>query len=189
VGQIAELSSDEDKAYISDIVQKFILENHIDHFTTEEKNHHKLGHINRFIGTLRNLNSERNFTEARMDELVSEYNASRHKAINKAPNQFTETDEVRNITDKLNEDDAKNILDLKPGVHVKVLDEQLFKKRHNYSDEIYRLNSKDRHHYIVEAEDKSVMASPRHKLKLVSGGILGKSLKDAKRGLIEKITD
>jgi hypothetical protein len=191
VGQIAELSSDQDKAYLSDMVQKFILENHIDHFSTEEKNHHKLGLINRFIGTLRNLNSKRNFTEARMNELVSEYNDSRHRAINKAPNQFTETDEIKYVADKLNEDDAKNILGLKPGDHVKVLNEHLFKKRRNYSDEVYRLNSKDGNQYIVEAEDKSVMTYPRHKLKLValrhdqrsvSGGAIGKSLNDAKRG-------
>jgi transposase InsO family protein len=61
VGQITELSSDQDTAYLSDIVQKFILENHIDHFTTEEKNYHKLGIINRLIKTLRDLNTERNF--------------------------------------------------------------------------------------------------------------------------------
>jgi hypothetical protein len=124
-----------------------------------------------------------------MNELVSEYNSSRHAAINKAPDQFTETDEIKYIANKLNEDDAKNILDLKPGDHVKVLNEQLFKKRRNYSEEVYQLNSKDGNQYIVEAEDKSVMAYPRHKLKLVSGGIIGKSLNESKRGLIDKITD
>jgi hypothetical protein len=81
---------------------------------------------------------------------------------------------VKYIADKLNLNDAFDDQGSKPGDNVKVLKEQIFKKRRNYSDEVYRLNSKDGNQYIVEAEDKSFMAYIRHKLKLVSGGKIGR---------------
>jgi hypothetical protein len=95
-----------------------------------------------------------------MQELIIEYNSSRHSGIATSPDNFTETDEVKYIAHKLNLNDAIDDQGPKPGDHVKVLDEQIFKKRRNYCDEVYRLNSKDGNQYIIKAEDKSVMAYP-----------------------------
>jgi hypothetical protein len=61
---------------------------------------------------------------------------------------------VKYIAHKLNLNDAIDDQGPKPGDIVKVLNEQTIKKRRNYSNETYRLNSKDGNQYIVEAEDK-----------------------------------
>jgi hypothetical protein len=61
VGTITEFTSDEDAANLSKEIQDFMLANHINHFATEVNNHHILGIVNRFIKTIRDLNSDKKF--------------------------------------------------------------------------------------------------------------------------------
>jgi hypothetical protein len=88
VSKVNELESDEDSASISNDVQNFMLQNHINHITTEENNFNILGIINRFRKTLRDMNQERDFTDEGIDNIIEEYNSSKHSSINKSPNSF-----------------------------------------------------------------------------------------------------
>ena len=88
------LTSDQDNAYLSDRVLSFLREHKIGYTTTEDNNHNVLEIINRFIRTLRDLNSGEEFTEPRMKELINEYNRSPHWSLKgKSPNEITDEDD------------------------------------------------------------------------------------------------
>jgi transposase InsO family protein len=129
VGIINELTSDEDSAYLSAEVQNFMLQNHINHITTEENNHHILGIVNRFIKTLRDLNQDRDISDQSMNSIIEEYNSSKHSSIHKSPNNFNKEDEVNWINKKVNETHAKESHGIPEGSMVKVLNEGTFTKK------------------------------------------------------------
>jgi hypothetical protein len=189
VQNISELTSDEDTAYLSQEIQNYLLNHHINHYTTEENNHNILGIINRFIKTLRDLNSSRNFTPQVMSNILREYNKSPHSSIDKSPNNFNNNDEINYIGKKLEQTD--NILDddkFKPGASVRILDESKFnKKRLNYSKNLYKINAKDGYNYIVQAKDNSVLRFPKYKLMPDSKGVFAETIANDKKGVVEEI--
>jgi hypothetical protein len=190
VGAVTELESDEDPSYLSAEVQDFMLENHINHITTEENNHHILGIINRFTKTIRDLNQDRDITDENMNSIIEEYNSSKHSSIDKAPDKFDHKDEVNWMNDKMNETHNKESVGLPEGSLVKLLNEGSFQKRRmNYSKDSYRINSRDGHQYIVEAGDKSVGRYPGYKLKSVGRGKLAETMNDDKYGIVKEIKD
>ena len=63
-----------------------MIDKHIDHQTTFENDHNRLGIINRAIKTLRDLNNdERDFTVQSMKRALNAYNNSIHSSIGKEP--------------------------------------------------------------------------------------------------------
>jgi hypothetical protein len=125
-----------------------------------------------------------------MGSIISEYNSSKHSSIDKAPNNFDHRDEVSYINDKINETHNKEGVGLPKGSLVKILNEGSFKKkRMNYSKDSYRINSRDRNQYIVEAAYMSVGRYPGYKLKAVGRGKLAKTLSDDRYIVVDKITD
>ena len=62
----SSITSDQDQAYLTPDLTKFMIDNHIDHQTTFKNDHNRLGIINRVIKTLRDINSDRDFTNESM---------------------------------------------------------------------------------------------------------------------------
>ena len=91
--QVSSITSDQDKAYLSPEITKFMIDNHIDHQTTFTNDHNRLGIINRAIKTLRDINQERDFSIQSMKKALNAYNNSIHSATDKEPNEFNQTDE------------------------------------------------------------------------------------------------
>ena len=60
VKNVKSLTSDQDSAYLSDVVITYLKSKNVGYRTTEDNNHNVLGIINRFIRTLRDLNINEN---------------------------------------------------------------------------------------------------------------------------------
>lgn len=185
------LTSDQDSAYLSNEVLKFMNSNNIKYRTTEDENHNVLGIINRAIRTLRDLNNERDFTETSIDKIISEYNKSPHSSINKSPDEMNEKDEIEYIADKNTETlsiQSKN--DLNIGDHVRVvLDKKsIGKNRTNLSMYAYIIDDYDGNNFLVKSKDGSVESYPAYKLvKCDNRYRIANTIKNGKRGVIEKI--
>jgi hypothetical protein len=192
VGKINELTSDEDPSYLSHEVQEWMSENKINHYTTEEHNHHILGILNRFIKTLRDLNQDRRDVSVKdMPKLLEMYNNSKHSAIGKAPNEFTLDDEVQYIQDKfeqqfLRKQERSNGIAL--GDVVRVASEHKFgKKRMNYGREGYTVQSVDGNSVLIKGKDNAVARYPAYKLKVDPKAKIAKTANDDKYGVVDKI--
>lgn len=142
VKHVSSITSDQDKAYLSPEITKFLIDNHIDHQTTFTNDHNRLGIINRAIKTLRDINSERDFTTQSMKRSLNAYNNSIHSSTNKEPNEFTSTDEGHYIQAKTHETDERaNKFNLSKGSHVRVMNPPtpMKKKRLNLTSEAYKV--------------------------------------------------
>ena len=90
-------TSDQDPAYQTPSVVKWMQDNQIDYRTTHKNNHNILGILNRFVRTLRDLNGN-NRLEDNIQALISEYNQTVHSSLTingqrHSPNQMTANDE------------------------------------------------------------------------------------------------
>ena len=103
----SSITSDQDQAYLTPDITKFMIDNHIDHQTTFSNDHNRLGIINRAIKTLRDINHERDFTTQSMRKALNAYNNSIHSATGKEPNEFTPSDEDHYIQKKTYETDER----------------------------------------------------------------------------------
>ena len=158
---VAILTSDRDRAYLTDDVLRFLTEHHIEYHTTHNNNHNILGIINRFIRTLRDMNNERDFTEARMKELIDEYNKSPHRGIGYiAPDEMNSSRETKYVK-KTIEKNISNIT-LKEGDRVRIIQDKnpLTKRRGNLSNESYIIDDRDRNQMIIRARDGSIDTYP-----------------------------
>ena len=190
VPDVHSLTSDQDKAYLSNSITNLLLEHQIDHQTTLKNDHNRLGIINRVIKTLRDINHERDFTLKSMKHAVNAYNNSIHSSIGMKPNSFSETNESSYVNKmKTITDDRKAKYILKPGQRVRIMTEQQFgKKRLNLTPESYIIDSFYHNKYIVKAKDNSVSEYPRYRLFPVTNSKIAKSL-NTNRGIISKITN
>ncbi len=97
-----------------------------------------LGIINRFMRTIRDLNNGQNFTEERMQQLVSEYNNTPHTGIdNETPNNDMNADKEQEYIQSKIQTSAKNEYHFNIDDHVRiVLDKaKIGKNRTNLSKE------------------------------------------------------
>lgn len=188
---ISSITSDQDSAFLSKEILEYLKSNNIDYWTTSDNNHNILGIINRFMKTIRDLNSERDFTNERIQELINEYNDSPHKGINnETPNSMNNDKELEYIDNKNNETELANIKSFKIGDLVRIILEKnvIGKKRSNLSNESYIIDGKDRNMYIIKAKDGSVDLCPAYKLvKCDSRYKVADTIKNGKRGVIENI--
>ncbi|KAK8892195.1 hypothetical protein M9Y10_029418 [Tritrichomonas musculus] len=157
------ITSDEDTAYLSKFVIYFMREHNIIYTkTTTDNDHKKLGIINRFMRTIRNMK----VNEPNNDilTLVDSYNDMPHRSLNyKSPNEITEEDEIEYINKM---EKQVNPYDFKPGDIVRVvLDKSpLTKHRSNLSKQSYIVNSKDGNQFLIRSTDVSVDTIPGYKL-------------------------
>ena len=141
------ITSDEDSAYLSISVLDFMREHNIIYITTTDNDHNKLGIINRFMRTIRDMKA--NEPNNDILTLVDSYNDMPHRSLNyKSPNEITEEDELEYI-DKMKQ--QVNPYDFKPGDIVRVvLDKSpLTKHRSNLSKQSYIVDSKDGNQFLI----------------------------------------
>ena len=175
---ISSITSDQDPAYTTpDMLYLFQIFK-INHLRTTKNNHNKLGIINRFIKTLRDLNKEPTFTIQSMNKCIEVYNKHKHRAIGKSPNDFTYKDEMDYIRRKWRQTNyIRSAGLLNRNDHVRILDEELFKKkRFAYRPEYVKVIGIDRNAVQVQTDNelKNVETYPRYKLMLDNSPYLPK---------------
>ena len=180
------IESDEDTAYLSKTVLDFMRDHDIIYTTTTDNDHNKLGIINRFMRTIRDMKS--NEPKASILDLVDSYNDMPHRSLNyKSPNEFTKEDELEYIS-KMN--GQVNPYNFEPGDSVRVILDKnpLTKHRTNLSKQSFIVDSKDGNQFVIRSSDGSVDTVPGYKLvKSVNNVPLATSIKDGKRGIIKEI--
>ena len=191
VKQIQSITSDQDSAYLDSKVNKFMLDNKIDHQTTFTNDHNRLGIINRAIKTLRDLNNERDFTVQSMTRALNAYNNTIHSATNKEPNEFSKEDEEEYIENKTIETNLKsNMFNIPNNMYVRVMNppNQMKKKRLNLSDGSYKVAYKSGNKYVIKALDNTAAEFPRYRLVVDSKAKHSQSF-DNNRAIINEILE
>ena len=188
VVDVHSITSDQDTAYLSNDVLDFFKSKNIIYKTTEDNNHNVLGIINRFMRTIRDVIGENRYIdEKEMNDLIDSYNNSPHKSLNnKAPNDITKEDELNYIQMKT----KINPYDFETNDRVRIIlaNEPFSKKRNKVSKESYIVDSKSGNQFLVKAKDDSVDKLPGYRLIKSANNIpLANSLKNGKRGIVEKI--
>jgi len=190
VTTISAMTSDQDAAYLSQPILSFMTENKIDYRTTEDHDHNRLSIINRFIRTLRDMNSKPGFPKSKMKALVEAYNSSTHSSTNQAPDDMTPELEKVYIEAKRAQTDSMRLTDrLEPGTTVRIMTQPstFNKKRSNLTKELYEVSSNEGSQVLIKAADHSVATYPRFKLVPSNSGKLAPTIDQAKRGIIEAI--
>ena len=183
----AKLTSDEESAFVEKSVIQYLTNQHVEMHIITEKNHSSLGIIDRFIRTLRDMNTPtekstkqshhekyRSFTPKRMAKLIEIYNETPHGRIKCTPKEmFDDPDKEKEyIFEQLKKrDKQQGIKDLviKEGSFVRYIlprSNGMTKKRFQYSWECYKVESVQGNMYTLIARDGTVLNVPRYKLIL-----------------------
>ena len=191
VKNVYSITSDQDPAYLSNEFLDYIKSKNIIYRTTEDNNHNVLGIINRFMRTIRDMIGENRYiAEDEMKSLIEAYNETPHKSLNnRAPNDITENDEMEYIK-KMSKN---NPYDYKPDDRVRIVNIDgpswaKAKRRSRVSKEAYIVDSKIGNQFMIKAKDKSVDKYPGYQLVKTDNKNIAETLKDGKRGIIDKIT-
>lgn len=185
--QCKAIMSDEDAAYLSNTVLDFMQQHNIIYTTTTDNDHNKLGIINRFMRTIRDMR----FNQPKLSvlQIVDSYNDMPHGSLhNKSPNDITQDDELTYIHEM---EHQVNPYDFKPGDRVRIVfDANPFvKHRSNLSKVAYIVDSNDGNQFLIRSTDGSVNTMPGYKLiKATSNIPLATTLDDGKRGVVKSIT-
>ena len=184
VPNVVSILSDQDKAYLSYKVLTFMKEHNINYRTTQDNDHNKLGIINRFMRTIRDMRS-RNMAD--IIDIVNAYNNIPHAALNnKSPNKFSEEDEQQYIESQ----ESQNPYDFQANERVRlVLDKNpLQKHRTNLSKVSYIIDSRVGNQFIIKADDGSIDTVPGYKIVRSDKRVpLADSIKNGKRAIIKEI--
>lgn len=186
---ITNFTSDEDASYLSNQTLKFMRDNHIDYRTTTTHDHNRLGIINRVIRTLRDMNAERDFTNESMARCVKAYNNSIHSSIGMKPNEMNAKQENNYIEDMRQITDYKRS-SLPIGSTVRTVIPKTFSKRRNqFSEHAYIVDSMVGNKYLIRAKDDSVSVYPRHQLyhERNKNIKIADSIDNASTGIVKKI--
>ncbi len=186
---VTNLTSDQDRAYLSKPIIDFMIEHKIDYRTTTPHDHNRLGIINRAIRTIRDLADVRKLTTASMKKLLDAYNNSIHSSIQCKPNSMTDTDEQHYIHKMRAITDTKHSqFNLPKGSYVRTVQPKTFaKRRSNISNQSYVVDDLIGNKYIIKAKDHSVAEYPRHQLIPTKNKNIAKSIDANHRGIIDKI--
>ena len=169
-GDVKIITCDQDPAYTTYQMEEFFNKNGIKMYRTMDNDHNKLGIINRFIKTLRDMNHKPTFDKERMAYCIKLYNNHKHRGTGKAPNEFTSKDEINYIRKKWQQTQA--IRSIRPnyiGQRVRILDERnptMYKKRYNYEPEYVTVSGYSGNQAQVYSGNGNVEKYPLYKLKL-----------------------
>ena len=189
---ISAMTSDQDAAYLTESVLSFMKDHNIDYRTTEDHDHNRLSIINRFIRTIRDMNSKPHISTNKMKALLNAYNTTIHSSIGCAPNDMTNDLEKDYIERKRAHTDALRLTTrLDPGTTVRIMtaSDRFKKKRSNLSKELYTVAANEGSNVLIKGMDHSVASYPRFKLFPSTTGKLAKTIDEAKRGIVETILD
>jgi hypothetical protein len=191
------LQSDQDSAFLAKEILGYLKDQGIRYRTISDNDHHILGIINRFIRTIRDLSSDDSSNED-LKNIIKEYNKTPHSSLSEtlktemSPNQMTPDAEQKYI--KLKEHEFQLILsereDIPIGTKVRlVIDKDPLKKtRSNLSKTSYIVDSIEGNQYLIKSIDGSIDKVPFWKIVPCDSHIpLAKTIKNGKRGIIERI--
>ena len=188
------ITSDQDTAYLSNSVLDFMRDHNIIYTTTLDEDHNKLGIINRFMRTIRDMQSHestesqsRSRNNISVLDLVNSYNDMPHRALNnKTPNEFTKGDELEYI-DKMSHEHDPYAFQSGDTVRLVLDKSPLVKHRTNLSKEAYTVDSKVGNQFLIRSTDGSIDTVPGYKLVKCDGVPLATTIKDGKRGIVKEI--
>ena len=170
VPNIRQIVTDEDTAYTGTQMQALFKANNIKHITTRESGKHILGTINRFMRTIRDMNSpHRNISISQMHQLIAEYNERVHRTTNHKPNEMNEHDEKQFIMDQYQKEQAIKAATLIPtNTPIRIaLDQKLFEKRRlNFTQQAFAVQRMDGKEYVVKDINGEEFRVPRWKIKI-----------------------
>ena len=182
-----KLTSDEESAFVEKGNIKMLTDNKVMVHIITEQNHSALGIIDRFIRTLRDMNTPvqkskrqshdekyKSITPKRMTKLLDIYNSTFHSRIGCAPiemlnNPDLEKEYIFKQSEKREKQEEIKDLHLTEGSFVRYIipkSNGMNKKRYQYSHECYKIESVRGNMYTLIARDGTVMNLPRFKIML-----------------------
>ena len=207
-----KLTSDEEPGLCSKLNIDYLKENKCGLFIITEKQHSSLGIIDRFIRTLRDMNTpqekpireqstDKQFTyisEAKMKKLLYAYNNTVHSATKHTPQEMMdnprlEEEYIENCLKHNTQQQAIKDFKLKENDLVRYIlpNNQFVKKRYTVSRETYKIESIKGNMYTIIANDGTTMTLPRWRLIKVDtnenkrmGNTLGTN-----KGVIDKVLE
>ena len=182
-----KLTSDEESAFVEKGNIKMLTDNKVMVHIITEQNHSALGIIDRFIRTLRDMNTPvqksqrqshdekyKSISPKRMTKLLDIYNSTFHSRIGCAPidmfnNPDLEKEYIFKQSEKREKQEEIKDLHLTEGSFVRYIipkSNGMSKKRYQYSHECYKIESVRGNMYTLIARDGTVMNLPRFKIML-----------------------
>jgi hypothetical protein len=181
-----KISSDQEAAFVSDQICDFLEQNHVSQHIITQENHSSLGIIDRFIRTLRDMNTPRGdsinqskhdefktINPAKMTSLLNLYNNTEHTQINMTPQKMhSNPNDEKNYIFKMLEKKEKQEKKI-PDFHLQIGNlvryrlprrDFMTKKRSTYSVEYYKISGIDGFQYTIQASDGDTMTLPRWRL-------------------------
>jgi hypothetical protein len=182
--RVSSIVCDEESAFVSQEVVDFLTEKKISLKIINSQRHSALGVIDRFIRTLRDMNTPtvtgkrtsddpkyRDFTDKRMQKLLKIYNDTVHRTTKHKPNDM-EGDrnlEISYIIKRLYDRERRTKVtdaELKEGSFVRYIlpRKVLGKNRFKVSPEYYKISHRDGRAYVIMAKDGTVLTVARWRL-------------------------
>jgi len=181
----SKLTSDQEPGFLDKNNLQLLTDNKVLVQTVPDQNHSALGIIDRFIRTLRDMNTpvekgrrqshDEKYTfisEDRMTKLLNVYNKSYHTSIKCSPVQMfkdskLEKEYIMKMYDKYDRQQKIKNFDLKDGWFVRfIVPKNTKKKRYQLTKECYQINGKTGLMYNLVAQDGTEIIKPRFQLFL-----------------------
>ncbi len=182
-----KLTSDEESAFVAKDNIQLCKDNSVLVHIITEQNHSALGIIDRFIRTLRDMNTPnektmkqshdskyKTFTLKRMNKLIEIYNNTYHRRIKCTPKEMFDDNELEykyiesQLKQKHKQEDIRDF-NLSEGSFVRYVlpkNDLKMKKRYQLSRECYKIQAVKGNMYTLIAKDGTVMNLPRYRLTL-----------------------
>ena len=203
-----KLTSDEEPAFKSAQVKKYLSDNSIDQHIVLDQIHSTLGIIDRFIRTLRDMNTPttkskrqshddkyKSFTEKRMAKLINIYNSTEHSSIKMTPgemknNVMYEMEYVDRMVSKQEEQQRIKDFIIKDKSIVRIIlpkNNGITKKRYQVSNEYYTVEQRSGNIYTLMARDGTYIKKPRYQIILANTGNEAETIPGKWNGIIDEI--
>jgi hypothetical protein len=194
VKEINSITSDREASFISQQVIDYLIDQNIDLQTTEDNDKKRLGIIDRFIRTIRDMHDDDDgISESEMQSILHEYNNSPHSKIQHTPIQFekdisAEPKYIQALEDYTDELEAKFPLHKNQTVRIQLPKSKFKKVRRNYSKYHVKVIDRIKNQYLVQAKDKSVDLYSRYQLNTNTKNTKAEeSINNDKKGYIKRI--
>ena len=179
----AKLTSDEEPGFLANI--QLLKDNNVTMHVIQDKNHSSLAVIDRFIRTIRDMNTvseeskhqshEEKYTYIspyRMEKILNTYNNNYHSTIKCTPQEMfndhnLEKEYILKCMDRSERQKRIKDLILPVGSFVRVIlprHDGITKKRYRVSKECYKIDDRRGNMYTLMAKDGTVVTRPRFKL-------------------------
>ena len=209
-----KITSDEEKGLIAKINMDYLMQNKCGVYIVQEQLHSTLGIIDRFIRTLRDMNTpqERPITDDstddqfkyisidKMKQLLNSYNNTYHSSIKMTPKQMMdnpklEDEYIYKCLEHVDNQSRIRNMKLKIGDYVRYLiaNDKFKKKRYTTSRECYRIDQVLGNMYTIIAQDGTTLTLPRWRLFKLNNNNnnnkrIGKTL-GSDKGVIDRVIE